>query len=171
MGTFFNWLNRTTGRDIKPPSAAEILRTRDVWEPMYPEVARPPNEGSTLAGTVQNSFREESGDGWVDAPGTSHIEKMHFVYGGDPADRMEANKPSQRRFVKLFLNNESIITVRFRDTETGQVQGEYAYYFTDHKFALDVWEDLISSPHPYGEVLYPRVIKPRQVTYKALWKR
>lgn len=169
MGIFNNWLKRITGKGMGPDKAVDLLRDREVWEPSYPEAARKTQEGTFLEGTVSIEPREESGTGWVDAPSTSHIQMMHFVYGGKPTDRMEPGKPNQSKFVRLFLKNESIITVRFRDDANG-ADAEYAYFFTDHALALSVWEDLITSPHPYGEVLYPRVIKAR-IPYKPNWRK
>lgn len=164
MGVFKSWLKRTQGIDLDAPNSGPM----DRWKPENPDAARTPNKGSDLEGSVSTSPQAESGTGWVDAPATSHIEKMHFLYGGNPDDSMETGRTNQSRFVRRFLNNESVITVRFRPS--GNSGGaEYAYMFDDHALALDIWEDLITSPHPYGEVLYPRMRK-AGVPYKPIWK-
>jgi hypothetical protein len=84
-------------------------------------------------------------DQWHSAPGTSHIS----------------------RFIN-YINQEQegwVIGVTFKIGKSGGETREYKYYFATAEDADAIFNALKNSPHPYGEVLYPRVIKAK-VPYK-----
>lgn len=166
-GLFKSWLKREKGIDLDAGAKAPT-RT---WEPMYPDVARDPRHPSpdvardpnaSVATEDTRSDEESIGENWVYAPYTSHISKMQF----EDASTVYARGRGKWR----FLSGESRLWVGFKpDPKTGRGGAEYMYFFKDWALAKDVWEDLITSPHPYGEVLYPRVIK-AGVPYKPNWR-
>lgn len=84
--------------------------------------------------------REFADVAWDAAPPTSH------VYAFRLADAEEFGLSVSQLFVK------------FRDKKTGGIKGE-GWYYMEPAFAREIVEAMRASPHPYGEVLYPRVVK------------
>lgn len=149
MGLFKKWLDSQPARPVDPGQE---------WNPKYPEVARENDQGTT--GTFDRQSEEEQiSDDWVFAPSTSHILKMRIYFG--------------EKWHVVNKTAETKLVVQFKpDPKTGKGGGEYSYFFpfADKAFAREIWEDLITSPHPYGECLYPKIIKPRRVEYRANWR-
>lgn len=78
---------------------------------------------------------------WDAAPGTSHIHSFKL------ADAAE------------FGLGTSQLFVRFKGKQGG-IAGE-GFYYIEPAFGREIVEAMRASGHPYGEVLYPRVIKPK----------
>lgn len=57
------------------------------------------------------------------------------------------------------LGPVSLLFVRFKDEKTGGISGEYSYGFSDPDQGQAIYDEMAASAHPYGEVLYPKVIK------------
>lgn len=92
--------------------------------------------------------REFAAIAWFAGPATSHLHSWKL------ADAEEFGLETSQLFV------------RFRDTRTGAVQAE-GFYYLEPQFARQLVQDMNASPHPYGEVLYPRVVKPRVKWFKS----
>lgn len=147
------------------------LARQQKWDPKYPDVARDPRnpfpdverDPETTIGTEDTRSPEDSArPEWVQAPATSHIAKMMFEDASTPFAR------GRGKF--MFLSGESRLWVEFKpNPKTGKGGGEYMYFFRDHAQAKSIWESLITSPHPYGLVLYPRVVT-AGVPYKPNWR-
>lgn len=88
------------------------------------------------------------------APLTSHIARFKLE-DGDDYDHAGAKR----------------LHVVFRNNKEGIEDSEYVFFFTNHTLADDIFNRLSFSPHPYGAVLYPEVIKPKIIDYKPVWKR
>lgn len=76
------------------------------------------------------------------APATSHCWGMKFF--------------DQRLFPQFEF---SFLIVRFRDKKTGGPTAEYAYAFDNADQGQAIFDEMVASGHPYGEVLHPKVIK------------
>lgn len=98
---------------------------------------------------------------WVHAPATSHISRFKYV---------DARENSlQRRFGRRtgmgtsddnpHTSGASQLHVVFRGKDGQGETAEYGYFFDRHDWGADVFERMSSSGHPYGNVLYPDVIK------------
>lgn len=168
MGIFSNWFGRK--KTAAAPESA-IHGPSKTWDPKYPDAARLPNAGTKLEGRVGSEeqpttdFRDLQD--WVSAPDTSHIDRMKIVSAGGRKSFLGRETSYIGGQADDF---ETKIHVTFKpNPKTGKGGGEYVYLFRDYNTALYIWSDLISSPHPYGEVLYPRVIK-AGVPYRPIWK-
>ena len=93
---------------------------------------------------------------WEEAPSTSHIHSFQWHDTQDPTD-------SVGRFLRKFPGEigqgRAELVVRFKDEKSGRVSRAYTYFFSDVAFGRAIVAELRTSPHPYGEVLYPKVIK------------
>jgi hypothetical protein len=88
------------------------------------------------------------GVAWFAAPSTSHI------FGWKYFDiRLFPNQPTG------VLGQVSILLVRFRDKNGGASNAQYAYAMPDPDFGQRISDEMEQSAHPYGSVLYPKVIK------------
>lgn len=85
---------------------------------------------------------------WERAPATSHIWGWKWL----PLRSSSFNRKFPGR-----LGRTNILYVRFKN-KTGGVAAEYSYGFADEATGLSIVEALRSSPHPYAEVLRPRVV-------------
>lgn len=124
------------------------------WKPESPDVARIPNAGSKVEWQVPTEIDESGNIDWQQAPPLSHVDRFAF---------QDARKLG---FFKKFGNNESVILVIFKgDAKRGPSQ--YAYYFKDHARAEAIFTEMLSSPHPYSLVVYPK-LRLAKVPYKPL---
>ncbi len=88
--------------------------------------------------------------GWYSAPTTSHVARFKYL-----DIRLF---PFLRKFPGK-LGPVSILYVTFKDEKTGGLTATYAYGFADPDRGLAIADEMVTSPHPYGEVLHPKVIK------------
>lgn len=115
-----------------PPSAAyDIAETARISDPS------PPQEKSELASRLKEKKKQQRSSGWVSAPATSHISRFMLVHG----------------------EQATHIQVVFKGPEGKGEVAEYMYTFPDDNSAVRIFNQLRSSAHPYGQVLYPKVIK------------
>jgi hypothetical protein len=90
--------------------------------------------GNNRAGVVRTE-----GEGWVYAPGDSHISRSKLVIPDD-------GTPLQLQVV--FKGPEGV----------GEV-AEYVYLFSDYDEGVSIWNKIRRSAHPYSLFLYPDVIQ------------
>jgi hypothetical protein len=105
---------------------------------------------------------EDTGGGtkpWEITPAmatTSHIHSFQWHDTQDPTD-------SVGRFLRKFPGEigqgRSELVVRFKEEKTGRVSRAYTYFYSNVAEGRAIVAELRVSPHPYGEVLYPKVIK------------
>ena len=85
---------------------------------------------------------------WERAPATSHIWGWKWM--------TLREFPFLRRFPGR-LGAVNTLLVRFKN-KSGNVAAEYSYGFADETAGASIVAALRSSPHPYAEVLLPRVV-------------
>lgn len=121
----------------------------NTWTPRDPQgVARE---------TPLNEAADETGDvPWEHAPPTSHISRFRFW------------DAREHKFIRKFgqQGGASQLHVVFRDEKLGGEGPEYWYFFADANAGANIFAKMQGSPHPYGEVLHPFVIKPKVIPYQ-----
>ena len=110
-------------------------RPGGVANPGSPGGPSPTDDGSNVA--------------WYATPDASHIARFKYL--------------DIRLFpvLKKFpgrLGAVSVLYVSFKD-KSGGLTATYAYGFADPDQGQAITDAMVASPHPYGEVLHPRVIK------------
>ena len=88
---------------------------------------------------------------WFESPGTSHVWGWKFL---------DARLSPE-------IGSASLLIVRFR-TKSGGPGGGGEYSFADPDAGQAISDAMIASPHPYGQILYPKVIK-GGVPYRRRW--
>lgn len=98
------------------------------------------------------------GIAWETAPHSSHIHSYRWL---DARKRTRmADLPSK------LGQGRSELHVRFKRPNGGPTE-VYVYFFVDHSQGEAIYQRLKSSPHPFGQVLHPEVIK-EQVPYTSV---
>lgn len=83
--------------------------------------------------------------GWTPAPATSHVAMFRYFDSRDPRFSLPEGK--------------SQLHVRFRKGKSGGITDVFAYFFSSPDAGQQVYDKMADSPHPYGEGLYPLVIR------------
>lgn len=103
---------------------------------------------------------EDDGGGgnkpWEFAPGSSHIHSWKWHDTGDASDSVGR---FLRKLPGAIGQGRAELVVRFKEEKTGRVSRNYTYFFSDLAFGRRIVAELRAAAHPYGEVLYPLVIK------------
>lgn len=134
------------------------------WEAKYPDFAI--NDGKELpASGVTDEVRDEEDETpWLQAPATSNILEMKI------ADATRPTETLTRAQQQTGTPAPVVILIRFKPSPYGKSAGqvrEYEYYFDSRSQGRAVWNELKSSPHPWGEVGYPRLVQAR-VPYQRI---
>ena len=98
------------------------------------------------------------GIAWENAPHSSHIHSFRWL---DARKRARMGDPPSE-----FGRGRSELHVRFKRPNGGPTQ-LYVYFFVDHSRGEAIYQRLRTSPHPFGQVLHPEVIK-EQVPYTSI---
>lgn len=134
-----------------PPEPSDWMPSN--WEPQYEWGAKPETEFTSITPVGV-------GD-WIITPSTSHIARFQFTDARESSFLSEIGP----------YDGASQLHVVFRDLKFGIETDEYAYYFQDHEFGANIAAQLASSPHPYGEVLYPLVRLNPTIPYTPLSRK
>lgn len=93
---------------------------------------------------------------WESAPATSHVSRFRFWDAREWSFLRNFGYRDGQFGVK---GGASVLDVIFRDEKSGGEGPQYSYYFHDHGSGRTLYEKMLASPHPYGEVLYPLVVR------------
>lgn len=110
-------------------------------------------------------------ENWVTAPPGSHISRFMYVDARDNSlQRKFGRRYGEGGSSNPFSSGASELRVVFKGKEGRGEDSEYAYYFNRHDLGRDIFERMSTSPHPYGEILYPEVVKNKSIPYQRLSK-
>lgn len=70
----------------------------------------------------------------------------------------KARPPATSHIAQMGINGDELF-VTFKDERTGGETEAYVYSFPTADEAAQIYDEMRSSPHPYGFVLYPEVIQ------------
>lgn len=112
--------------------------TRPDWRPRF-------DFGEQNPGVVVSG--EDAGEGWADAPATSHVHSFRYIDLSDDANRLLRKFPTARG------RGRSELHVRFKDEKTGGVAATYAYYFESPAAGAEVFRKMRESPRPFRDVV------------------
>ena len=98
------------------------------------------------------------GIAWETAPHSSHIHSYRWL---DARRRTRMGD-----FPSKLGQGRSELHVRFKRPNGGPTE-VYVYFFVDHSQGEAIYQRLKTSPHPFGQVLHPEVIK-EQVPYTSV---
>ena len=109
------------------------------------------NPGATPRGTPGTEEGYGGDLAWTAAPESSHIWGFRYY---------DVRRYSfLRKFPGRISQGRSELHVVFKDEKTGGRSMPYAYYFDNPDEGQAIADEMAASPHPYGEVLYPKVIQ------------
>ena len=105
----------------------------------------------SMPGGIDNphvSAEDRGGIAWQAAPDTSHTYAFRYYDAREHA--------FLRKFPGATGQGRSELHVKFR-LKDGSAGPTYAYFFDSPDAGWEIFRKMQSSPHPYGEVLYPLV--------------
>ena len=133
-------------RGSKPVAEAGRRRGDSAPTPYTP--SRPEGEANPFVGESPEDYDDPA---WTITPASGHVYRFRF----DPA----------RRGSTVFAR--PTLTVQFwrhakgstKDNPTRVPDATYAYFFSDNAFGAEIARKMGDTLHPYGDVLYPLVIR------------
>jgi hypothetical protein len=124
------------------------------WEPAY-------DFGEKKDHPIDPAPTGDDAERWVEAPASSHCWGFRFIdaRGASGESRFQRKFGSLRESGRGYGKGESLVFVRFRTKDGSGIEAEYQYRFADHEAGKTVFDNLCSSPHPYADVVLPKLIK------------
>jgi len=143
------------------PTVQTLPQVNTGWNPKYPW-------GIPSDRQFNQQITPISDPGWVVAPITSHISRFKFEDArqnslvrkfGRIIGEAELFGATPSTGTNPFARGASQLSVIFKGPEGQGEVAEYQYYFPNHEEGASVYDSMVAAIHPYGTVLYPRVIE------------